>query len=126
MSDLDNVRPIRAWIQRVSGNGLPRHCGQYYKVAVLFLHWPNDDIGVISLARELATVYSQLLKYNVEVFEIDAFLAHHNPTQNLSRRLMDLPALVKVLRICSFTSILGVHTEVPRHSIASSSESLFV
>ena len=76
-------------LQRAVRNGLPKYRGQYHKVAVLFLHWSNDDIGVIGLEREFAMVFSQLFKYIVEVFEIDAFPARHHFTQNLSRRLMD-------------------------------------
>ena len=66
MSDLDNVRP-RAWIrdehamkmtdainplQEAVQNGLAKDRGQYYAVAVLFIHWSNDGvIGLESGAR---------------------------------------------------------------------------
>ena len=43
---------------------------QYDKVAVLSVHWENDDLGVAPLSRELMDLFSKSYGFNTESCEI--------------------------------------------------------
>jgi hypothetical protein len=51
---------------------LPSYDKPYGQVAVLALHWGNDDLNVTGLEAELLTVFRQTYGFNVESYAIPA------------------------------------------------------
>ncbi len=82
------VQKIRAAVQR----GLPGAQGvsRYRKVGVLMMHWSNDDMGIVPLETELATVFAKVYNFAVETYVIPATPPPRPPLNVIfNRRLKD-------------------------------------
>lgn len=51
---------------------LPSYDKPYGQVAVLAMHWENDDLNVAGLEAELLTVFRQIYSFNIESYIIPA------------------------------------------------------
>ncbi|KAI4192735.1 MAG: hypothetical protein LQ346_004188 [Caloplaca aetnensis] len=82
------VGQINEAIQR----GLPsaQQQSKYDKVAVLMMHWSNDNLGIVPLEDELATVFYKVYNFVVEAYVIpDVAPPGQTISGAFSRRLMD-------------------------------------
>lgn len=84
----DAVKKINDAVKR----GLPTRRGAYKRVAVLLFHWDNDDLGIAPLERELSRCFYNIFNHRVENYVIEAYPNRHNPTQNLSNRMVSFRA----------------------------------
>lgn len=70
--------------------GLPGKRKPYLKVAVLMMHWDNDDIGVVALEDALGDTFATLYNFVVEKYQIPHQPQQPNqlinPTLNLIQR----------------------------------------
>ncbi|KAL8899012.1 MAG: hypothetical protein Q9207_006408 [Kuettlingeria erythrocarpa] len=82
------VGQINEAIQR----GLPsaQQQSKYDKVAVLMMHWSNDNLGIVPLENELATVFYKVYNFAVETYVIPATPSPGPPLNVIfNRRLVE-------------------------------------
>ncbi|KAL9016099.1 MAG: hypothetical protein Q9185_006535 [Variospora sp. 1 TL-2023] len=67
-----NFRSVVGQINEAIKRGLPnaQEQSKYRKVAVLMIHWSNDNLGIVPQENQLAQVFAKVYNFTVETYSI--------------------------------------------------------
>ena len=68
----ENLRLFARDLTQAINACLPSYDKPYGQVAVLAMHWENDDLHVVGLEAELLGVFRQIYGFNIESYVIPA------------------------------------------------------
>ncbi|KAL8647062.1 MAG: hypothetical protein Q9210_005777 [Variospora velana] len=85
-----NFRSVVGQINEAIKRGLPdaQEQSKYRRVAVLMIHWSNDNLGIVPLETQLAQVFAKVYNFTVETYSIPTIVpAGQSVTREFQRRL---------------------------------------